>query len=60
MLKKMKVIKTISRFPDEFTLDELIDQMVFLEEVEKGHVQSAEEQYYADDDSDPTVTHWFG
>jgi hypothetical protein len=60
MLKKMKVIKTIGQLPDEFTLDELIEQMVFLEEVEKSLAQSAEEQYYAGDDSDPTITHWFG
>ena len=60
MLKKIKVIKTIGQLPDEFTLDELIDQMVFLEEVENSLVQSAEDQYYAGNDSNQTVTHWFG
>lgn len=60
MLTKVKVIRTINQFPDEFTLDELIDQMAFLDDVEKSNSHSSEDQYYAGDDSDQTVTHWFG
>ncbi len=36
MLTKEKVDKTIKNLPETFTLDELIDQLIFMEKVEEG------------------------
>ncbi|MDZ7719697.1 MAG: hypothetical protein U5K72_12840 [Balneolaceae bacterium] len=36
MLTKNKVKKTIENLPDSFTIDELIDQLIFIEKVEEG------------------------
>jgi hypothetical protein len=40
MLTKNEVIKTISNLPDSFSIDELIDRLVFMDKVERGLVQS--------------------
>ena len=41
MLTKTTVIKTLTRFPDNFSIDELVDKMILLEKIEKG-IQDAE------------------
>ena len=41
MLTKANVIKTITRFPDNFSIDELVDKMILLEKIEKG-IQDAD------------------
>jgi hypothetical protein len=40
MLTKKKVNKTIKKLPDTFTIDELIDELIFMEKVEEGYQQS--------------------
>jgi hypothetical protein len=41
MLTKTSVIKTITRFPDNFSIDELVDKMILLEKIEIG-IQDAD------------------
>ncbi len=40
MLTKNKVKQSIDNLPDSFTIDELIDQLIFIEKVEQGIKQS--------------------
>lgn len=40
MLTKSNVIKTISTFPDNFILDELVEKLIFIDKVERGLEQS--------------------
>jgi Zn-dependent alcohol dehydrogenase len=40
MLTKETVNKSINNLPDSFTIDELIDQLIFMEKVEEGFQQS--------------------
>lgn len=40
MLTREKVNKTVKNLPDTFSLDELIDQLIFVEKVEEGIQQS--------------------
>lgn len=40
MLTNSNVIKTISNFPDNFTLDELVEKLIFIDKVERGLEQS--------------------
>ena len=47
MLTKDNVIKTISAFPDSFTLDELVDKMIFMDKVEKGLDQSVNNKVHS-------------
>jgi hypothetical protein len=40
MIVKDKLVKSIKEMPDKFSLDELLDRIVFLQKVEIGLVQS--------------------
>jgi len=40
MLTKDQVNNTIKTLPDSFTIDELIEQLIFVEKVEEGYQQS--------------------
>lgn len=40
MLTREKVNRTVKNLPDTFSIDELIDQLLFIEKVEEGLRQS--------------------
>lgn len=40
MLTKETVNKSINNLPDTFTIDELIEKLIFMEKVEEGFQQS--------------------
>jgi hypothetical protein len=40
MIVKDKLVKSIKEMPDKFSLDELLDRIVFLQKVKIGLVQS--------------------
>ncbi len=40
MITKEKVIDSLKNMPDRFSIDELIDRLLFIEKVEKGLAQS--------------------
>ncbi|MEI6679662.1 MAG: hypothetical protein WCL21_13695 [Mariniphaga sp.] len=40
MLTKDKVNRAIKNLPDSFSIDQLIDDLIFLEKVEEGYEQS--------------------
>lgn len=50
MLTKEKINKTLSILPDKFTIDELIDQLIFIEKVEEGLKQSDEGKVISNED----------
>lgn len=35
-MNKAKVIETLEQFPEEFTTEELLDKLLFIEKVEQG------------------------
>lgn len=51
MLTKDNVIKTISKFPENFTLDELIDKLIFMDKVERGIEQSLSNNVYSQEEA---------
>jgi Zn-dependent alcohol dehydrogenase len=55
MLTKTKVLKTINRLPDEFSIDELVDQMILLEKIEIGLKQSEKGEVISDEDLDKEI-----
>ena len=60
MLTKIKTLKAIKQLPDEFSLDELINQMILLEKIESGLAQSEKGGTIYKDDLTKAVAHWFG
>ena len=59
MLTKTKVLKTINRLPNEFSIDELVDQMILLEKIEIGLKQSETGQVISDEELDKEIARWF-
>jgi len=60
MLTKEKVLTTISRLPDEFSMDELIDQVKVLEKEQDAPVRSENEKVISDKTFHLSTAQWFG
>ena len=58
MLTKDNVIKTLSKFPESFTLDELVDKLIFMVKVERGLDQSINNKVYTQDEAKKRLEKW--
>jgi predicted transcriptional regulator len=58
MLTKEKLRKTVNELPDSFTIDELIDQLIFIEKVEEGIKQSESGKVVANEDVKLLIDKW--
>ncbi len=58
MLTKNKVKMTIDNLPDSFTIDELIDQLIFIEKVEEGIQQSDNGKVVSNEDIKNMIDKW--
>jgi len=55
MLTKTKVLKAIKQLPENFSIDEIIDQMILLEKIEIGLAQSKRGEVISDEDLDKEI-----
>jgi len=58
MLTKEKLNRTIKNLPDSFTIDELIDQIIFMEKVDEGFQQSENGQVISNEDVKAIIDKW--
>jgi hypothetical protein len=58
MLTKNTVRKTIENLPDSFTIDELIEKLIFIEKVEEGIKQSSEGKTISNEDVKSMIEKW--
>lgn len=58
MLTKNKVKQSIDNLPNSFTIDELIEQLIFIEKVEEGIKQSDEGKVISNDDVKVIIDKW--
>jgi hypothetical protein len=58
MLTKNTVRQSIDNLPDSFTIDELIDQLIFVEKVEEGIKQSNDGKTISNDDVKSMIEKW--
>ncbi len=59
MITKSKLIETINKFPEEFTIDELIERLIIVEKIEKANKQSEEGKSISEDDLEKEMEKWF-
>lgn len=59
MLTRMMVKETADRMPKRFTIDQLVDQLVFIEKVKTGLQQSAEGRIFSRDKAKNRLKKWF-
>ena len=58
MLTRSKVIQSVNNLPESFTIDELIDRLIFIEKVEQGLKQSEEGKVVSNDDVKKIIEKW--
>lgn len=58
MLSKENVLKSIEALPDSFTIDQLIDQLLFIEKVQEGLKQSEEGKLVSNEDIKEMIEKW--
>ncbi len=59
MLTKSKLKKHIEKFPEEFSIDELIEVLVLIEKIEKGNKQSENGDVISEAELDKEIEKWF-
>lgn len=59
MLTRNKVKEQIDKFPEEFSIDELVERLILIEKVENGMTQSEHGEIISDIDLDKEVKKWF-
>ena len=58
MLTKDKLQKSIANLPESFSIDELIDQLIFIEKVEEGIVESEAGKTVSNEDVKSMIDKW--
>lgn len=59
MLTKERVQKQIDLLPNEFSLDELVERLIFIEKVERAIKQSDNNEVIPHEDLDKEIEKWF-
>lgn len=58
MLTKERLNTTLEQMPDSFSIDELIDHLIFIEKVEEGLQQSKEGKVVSNEDVQQMIKKW--
>lgn len=58
MLTKERLNTTIEMLPDSFSIDELIEQLIFIEKVEEGLQHSEEGKVISNEDVQKMINKW--
>jgi len=58
MLTRSKVIQSVNDLPESFTIDELIDRLIFIEKVEQGLKQAEEGKVIPHEDVKKIIEKW--
>ena len=59
MITKEKLIKHVNKFPNELSIDELIDRLVFVEKLEKRIEQSKKGETITEQELENEMKEWF-
>ncbi len=59
MLTKTKLKEQIEDFPEQFSIDELIDRLILLEKIETGNKQSENGKVISESELDKEINAWF-
>ena len=59
MITKTRLQKQIEKFLDEFSIDELVEKLIFIEKVELGVKQSEKGGVITENELDNEIEKWF-
>lgn len=58
MLTKTDVIKTLNHFPEVFSIDDLVDEMILLDKIEKGIQDANTGRVISESELDKRIEEW--
>ena len=59
MITKSKLKEQIENFPDQFSIDELVERLILVEKIENGNNQSEKGEIITESDLDKEIEKWF-
>ena len=59
MLTRSLVTKQLEKLPEEFTLDDLVEQLILVQKIEKGLKDSDENKVISEEELDNEIEEWF-
>ena len=59
MITKTKLIETIDKFPETFSIDELIEKALLIDKIEKGDAQSKNGETISEEELEKEMQKWF-
>ena len=59
MITKKQLTLTLEQFPDEFTLEELIDKVILIDKIERGNQQSDKNEVLKEEELENEMQKWF-
>ncbi|AXG70194.1 hypothetical protein KORDIASMS9_02433 [Kordia sp. SMS9] len=59
MLTKSKLREQIESFPEEFSIDELVERLILVEKIDRGNKQSEKGEVISESELDNEIEKWF-
>lgn len=58
MLTKDQVVKAMDELPSKFSMEDIMDELLLLQKIEKGKAQSKNNEVIADENLDDALPKW--
>lgn len=59
MLTKTKLKEQIEKFPEEFSIDDLVERLILVEKIEQADIQSKNGEIISENQLDKEIDKWF-
>ena len=59
MISKSTLREQMEHFPDEFSIDELVERLILVEKIDRGNKQSDNGEIISESDLDHEIEKWF-
>jgi hypothetical protein len=59
MIIKKQLTLTLEQFPEQFSLEELIDKLILLDKIERGNLQSEKNEVINEEELENEMQKWF-
>jgi len=59
MISKTKLKEQIDSFPEQFSIDDLIERLILMEKIENGKIQSENGEILSESEFDKEIDKWF-
>ena len=59
MIIKKQLTLALEQFPEQFSLEELIDKLILLDKIERGNIQSEKNEVIKEEELENEMQKWF-